>query len=119
MPNCSLSCSHLFGRSCLLRDWQSQLRSRWSMLEMLGFVRGPSGALFALATIHVRLESGAEKAVVVQLRTPPEGPSEVHVFEAGEIASVEASALTSAAAPPAPDRAYEERLERLRKVLGE
>ena len=83
------------------------------------FVRGPSGALFALATIHVRLESGAEKAVVVQLRTPPEGPSEVHVFEAGEIASVEASALTSAAAPPAPDRAYEERLERLRKVLGE
>jgi hypothetical protein len=83
------------------------------------FVRGPRGASFALAAVHVRLESGAEKAVVVQLRTPTEGPSEVHVFDAGEIASVEASALTSAAAPPAPDRAYEERLERLRRVLGE
>jgi hypothetical protein len=83
------------------------------------FVRGPSGVSFALATVHLRLQSGAEKAVVVQLRTPAEGPSAVHVFDTGDIASLGASAVASNDEPVAPNQAYQEGLERLRKLLGD
>jgi len=84
------------------------------------FVRGASGASFALATVHVRLESGGETAVVIQLRTPAEGghPT-VRVFDAEENASIDAFGLTPVDSLLATDRAYEEKLERLRTVLGE
>jgi hypothetical protein len=82
------------------------------------FVHGTSGRKSALATVHVGLAEGGERAALIQLKKEADGCTTVHVFEVGEDASIAATEAAPLDVPSSPDPAYEERLARLRKVLG-
>jgi hypothetical protein len=78
------------------------------------FVQGASGQTFALATVHVGLEGGGEKATVIQLMKQADGSTTVHVFDVDVAQDVTMQQVEAASTDPA----YEERLARLRKVIG-
>ena len=88
------------------------------------FVRGPSGPSFGIALVRVRLESGEQKSVVIQLHAEPGADSAVHVFESAEgtgswtpVSSADRRSQPDD--PPQPDPSYDQKLERLRTQLGE
>ena len=88
------------------------------------FVRGPSGPSFGIALVRVRLESGEQKSVVIQLHAVPGADTAVHVFDSAEgtgswtpVSSADRRSQPDA--PPQRDPSYDQKLERLRTLLGE
>ena len=88
------------------------------------FVRGPSGPSFGIALVRVRLESGEQKSVVIQLHAEPGAKTAVHVFDSAEgtgswTPASSADRRSQPHGPPQPDPSYDQKLERLRTQLGE
>lgn len=118
----------------------------WSQLPALGlavspevsvldvrnarFVRGPSGPSFGVALVRVRLASGEEKSLVIQLRAEPGAGTTVDLFSTAEEPAGSWTPVSSAdrtgnqtddqskADDPQHDLAYDQKLERLRTLIG-